>query len=247
MIVFTTFGDSRSCGVTLKRICKEAKHINIFDKIVANNETTLDQDFIQKNYDFISKNPRGFGYWLWKPQVILQALRDMNEGDVLVYADAGCTINPLGRDRLLEYIDMAEPILAFESGNKLTQLTKMDTLKYMYDELDYDKHQISCTVLIVKKCNKSVDIIKEWLDIAMSHNYHHLDDSKSIEPNHSTFYEHRHDQSVFSGLVYKYKLTTIPEEFEGNYKRIIENKFPFAATRMKDFLIFDGFSFIQWW
>ena len=42
-------------------------------------------------------NSKGFGYWFWKPALALWLLRPngpVEDGDTLVYADAGCSLNP---------------------------------------------------------------------------------------------------------------------------------------------------------
>ena len=59
-----------------------------------------------KSMDLLLPTCRGFGYWIWKPQVILQSLRMMDKGDVLLYADAGCVLNNLGKKKFNEYIDI---------------------------------------------------------------------------------------------------------------------------------------------
>ena len=41
---------------------------------------------------FDSLQPRGGGYWVWKPWIIVDTLRQMKENDVLVYVDSGQTV-----------------------------------------------------------------------------------------------------------------------------------------------------------
>ena len=52
----------------------------------------LSEDFIEK-YKDIFKHSRGGGYWIWRPYILRSAINDINDGEYLVYLDAGCTIN----------------------------------------------------------------------------------------------------------------------------------------------------------
>jgi hypothetical protein len=55
-----------------------------------------------------------------------------------------------------------------------------------------------------KNTPNTIDLVKEWQQICSEDNYHYIDDSPSVKPNHNIFKEHRHDQSIFSLLVKKY-------------------------------------------
>ena len=35
---------------------------------------------------------RGAGYWLWKPFIISETLKEMEEGDCLIYSDSGIEV-----------------------------------------------------------------------------------------------------------------------------------------------------------
>ena len=39
------------------------------------------------------EEPRGGGYWVWKPLIVREALCGLEDGDVLLYCDAGCTLH----------------------------------------------------------------------------------------------------------------------------------------------------------
>src|SRR5689334_20210600 len=36
-----------------------------------------------------ARAPRGAGYWLWKPHYVVEVLKQIGEGELLVYLDAG--------------------------------------------------------------------------------------------------------------------------------------------------------------
>ena len=60
--------------------------------------------FRQEAADLLKQEVRGFGYWIWKPQILLQCLQQMEYGDILLYTDAGCHINEVGKNMFLAYI-----------------------------------------------------------------------------------------------------------------------------------------------
>ena len=69
-----------------------------------------DKEFWKKNGDFIEKNKRGYGYWLWKSYIIKKTMDMMKDGDILLYLDSGCEINILhhtlpNRDNLSTFIE----------------------------------------------------------------------------------------------------------------------------------------------
>lgn len=102
-----SFGSSNRYMKSLRRIGAEAKSMGVFHKIHLFTEKHFDRDFIAQHGNFIRKNPRGYGYWLWKPYFLRRVIASMADDDILVYADAGCTFNKAGRERLLEYRDVS--------------------------------------------------------------------------------------------------------------------------------------------
>ncbi len=72
----------------------------LFNKIYSFTEQDLinDSDFWNKHKDFILKNKRGYGYWVWKPYLISKILKEINDNDILLYLDAGCELNVNGKD-----------------------------------------------------------------------------------------------------------------------------------------------------
>ncbi len=76
------------------RFHNQAKESNFFDNIFIYNEYNLPKD--EKFEALLSHKlvpSRGFGYWCWKPFIILKTLENIKDGDILVYADIGCHIN----------------------------------------------------------------------------------------------------------------------------------------------------------
>ena len=89
--------------------------------------------------------------------------------------------------------------------------TKMDTaIALGSSKEDLNTNANMATAFIIRKCQKSVDIVNEWYKNVSC--YHLLDDSKSIAENHPKFRENRHDQSILSLLLKKHKCVTLNDE-----------------------------------
>ena len=116
---------------------------------------------------------------------IKKTLQMMNPNDILIYADAGCTIvnTPEAKQRLSSYIDLARTHFCGNVSFKMVFLegeyTKMDVLT----KLDYKEkamtHQLVGGIFIMKKNDLMVKLIDEFNMICSD--YSMIDDSPSIE------------------------------------------------------------------
>lgn len=228
------FGDTLNCNNTRHRFKQQAIDMNIFENIHILNEHDIDKHFINLNYNFIKYGTRGFGYWIWKPQVILQTLEKMHNNDYLLYCDIGCSFNKNKIERLKEYIDITDDILCFEVIDaKIKEFTKMDTIKYILPEIDVNLDQICATSILFKKTDIVIKLLKEWIEMCCVDNYRLVDDSKSVFPNDEHFKDHRHDQAIFNLLVRKYKKEGVINPVI--LKSEIDNyeNYPINASRLK--------------
>jgi hypothetical protein len=202
----------------LERIIKQAKGMKFYDTILAYNEDCLDMDFYQHFQEKFQL--RGYGYWVWKPYVVLQALKRMDEGDILHYADAGCHLNKRGIKRLGVYFELTRnsPCGISAFGTQKQQFTekywtKGDLFAYfnVNERADiYDTGQIGAGVFLVKKCQESTEIITKWMNVFYD-NFSLIDDSPSKFENFNGFNENRHDQSAFSLLGKIYNFSLLPK------------------------------------
>lgn len=239
--IFLTFGNELYYN-SLNRIKKEAFEFNIFDKILIYNDINLREDnpdFWIKHKNFIMNNRRGYGYWLWKSYLVLKTLETMDENDILIYCDAGCTLNKYGINRLKEYFEIVKNseygILSFELIHLEKTWTKMDLFEYL--ELNnnniLNSNQLMATSFILRKCNNTINLVNEWYKV-MTSNYNLIDDSPSLLNNDISFIEHRHDQSVFSLLRKKYGTEIISDEtWYPDFNNENIKKYPILAKRIK--------------
>lgn len=195
-----------------------------------------------KNWGGLKNQVRGFGYWCYKPCVILEVLRQIDDGDFLLYLDIGFEFcngyDDVIKD-MLEQVDKND-IMSLQINDDFLSArkwSKMDFLRHFgldKDEKFLDYPQVQAGFLCMKKSQKTIDIVNQWMDFFINH-FDLVDDTPSKLPNLSTFVEHRHDQSVLSALMYLNDCVNFDEKFykEGN------SGFPFLCNRNKQFLCFD--------
>lgn len=215
MVRFISFGGpSPNYYRAVNRISGEAIKTGLFSSVKGYTDLDLkkDKNFWSKHGNFISKNRKGYGYWLWKPYLIKKNLDEMKEGELLLYADAGCTFNnELSNDFLkkrFNLIKKEKKILGCFTCPERSYC-KMDLVKYFGFEknpLYRLKPQHAATTMLLIKTPDICKLVNEWFEIATKDNYHYLDDSRSIHRESRCFKVHRHDQSIYSLLTKKYNI-----------------------------------------
>lgn len=198
-----SFIDSRFPRVA-KRLKRQAKKFRLIDDCVVLSEVDLDPEFVEHFGQYLNRDHRGFGYYCWKPQVILQTLREMSEGDTLIYVDAGSHLNARGAPRLKDYIRVCREspsgILAFQTNWIEREWTKGDVFDHFEARSDFqitETGQVQSGLILVHNSRPSADFISKWLDLYY-HRFFLADDSPSTSGNLQGFRENRHDQSLFS-------------------------------------------------
>ncbi len=193
---------------TSDRLRKQAVRFDRFDGMFIYDETCFDHEFLSAFSSILNSKVRGYGYWIWKPYSILKALNSMDEGDILLYLDAGSHLNPNGKKRFEEYIELVKTnkrgLLTFEidGGPMFTEKywTKGDLFDFFNVRNDArvtDTSMRNAAVIFMKKTSYSVEFIEKWLSVFKT-NLALADDSPSISDNFEGFRDHRFDQSIYS-------------------------------------------------
>ncbi|MFM9198043.1 MAG: hypothetical protein ACKOWG_20345, partial [Planctomycetia bacterium] len=89
---FVSFANRRYGG-SLARIRREAEAVGRFASIQAVDDRWLGADYWRVHADTVRRHRRGFGLYSWKPHVVRRTLEELPPGDMLVYCDAGCSLN----------------------------------------------------------------------------------------------------------------------------------------------------------
>ena len=219
-----SFADRRYRG-SLARIQSEARRLGLFASIRTLDERALGDDYWRVHRDTVSGHRRGYGLWTWKPYLVRRMLATLPQGDVLLYCDAGCSLNSEGRSRLADYATLAgdHPSggLAFRLDGSIENWTKRAALvaHRCDDPASRQERMVAATAVLFVRGSPVGRLVDEWeaamADVAM------VDDSPSPQGEHPGFVAHRHDQSLFTLVALRHRLQTIPDEtwWEGAWDR----------------------------
>lgn len=211
MIHFFSFGN-RDFAQSIIRIGEEALSSGFFDTIT----TFTDIDLPQEVNQFCMENPRGYGYWIWKPHFHKLMMDRVNYGDIIVYADAGSTINQMGAEKFATWISMVRTSPFANISSQLPyhlerEWTKGDTFKYFESANDVkETGQLEASFSMIRKNAHTIMLVNMWRD-TMFGCKNLIDDSPSVSPNENGFVENRHDQSIWSVVRKTYGTIIIPE------------------------------------
>jgi len=257
-LFFCSFADEKNMKYSRLRIHKQAEEMQVFDGgIYTYSEKDLDPDFQKHFQDKLKPEVRGFGYWVWKPHVILKTLEKMQEGDLLLYADAGCHLNRRGRKRLLDYFEQTknspQGLVCFSisrsADKKIDRYdeikhhpwleknwTKMDLFTYFgidaQNKITTQTQKVA-TVIFCTKNAFCIDFIKSWLKVFYD-DFSLVDDSPSKSPNFPDFIRHKHDQSIFSLLCATRNVTSFisgSESHSPDFKKLRDYPIHFKYDR----------------
>lgn len=224
------------------QLARDAAHaaeaLDFFDEITLFTEHDLSAEFTSRMGRYLTPSCRGFGYWSWKPWSIHHVLQEMEEGDRLLYLDAGCHINANGTDRFREYVNMLDRdsrgMLVFTNGQPEYKWTKGDIFRH-FGVSQEDGHithtqQIAGGHVFLKKNPLTESLIRDWLHVFYDH-LHLADNTPSASPNLPGFVENRYDQSIFSILCKLRGITTLDgsETYAENWEQL--SLFPFQDRR----------------
>lgn len=188
---FVTYGDD-NYRESLERIGREARATGVFDSVRLYTPADLPEPFAS----YTRAYPRGGGYWLWKPFVIVSELDRAAEGDIVVYADAGCTLMPHADwQRYFDAVDGREELFFLAEG-KSAKWCKKEVFDYFGTRRDAWKNasQVQATFIIARKSGRN-EVLRRWYDLAVAHPELFVDAAAGSE-QHPRFREHRHDQAA---------------------------------------------------
>lgn len=176
------------------------------DHVISYGRKDIDDNFYLTNKEIFDAE-RGAGYWLWKPYIINKTINKLNEGDILIYSDAGVR---LISDPKAIIHRMDDFIFLFSNGWPHVEWCKADVIDKILGKLfpltsPYDLisfKQVQASVIFFKVCDATKRFVKEWLLWCQMPGF--IDDSPSKEPNYPTFAEHRHDQAILTCLQIKH-------------------------------------------
>lgn len=212
------------------------------DKHIEYSYKDLDESFIQKNKHILHQ-PRGAGYWLWKPYIIKKTLESqfIKEDDVVFYSDSGAIFINSVKPLVDICVNKTDGLLAFHMEplptNKEVLQTKKDAFVLM--GCDTEELQNGWAILasfsLWKKNEFTLKFVNEWLSYAEDERIlTDLPNQMGVSED-SRHIAHRHDQSIFSLLVKKHKVKTYTDPGQwGNPFRTEEDGYTQLINHTRD-------------
>ena len=184
-----------------------------------------DFEFFSRHEDFMRENPKGLGFFIWKPKVLIEELKLLDDGDQLVMIDSGCQLNITESSvrRLHEYLSLSR-----ESGGVFMQLKNGDfglndlsdsawAKSALLDFLDpkhrfRDSGQVQSGIIIIEKTKETTEFANKWMEVCELKNNFYLKSPARNEPQQPEFQAHRWEQAIMSLLVKDTEFTLIRDE-----------------------------------
>ena len=199
-----TYGDEK-CKSARMRFVQNALNLNIFDEVIGYSENDISSELQRSS---IINEKRGGGLWSWKPDVILTTLNKMQDGDYLVYCDAGCTLyNSKEWNHYWKILENHD-IIAQRIYQRTDKWTRRNIIDYFSASIPrkWEKcYQHLATVIILKVSPLTRFFVKEWRNLMIEHP-EMVEDVIVKEKGYESdcFIENRHDQAIYSAMIYNY-------------------------------------------
>ena len=204
MRYFMTYGD-QLYAQSKKRLAQEAEATGLFDHVKTFSPDDLPESL--KTHPLMQYR-RGGGYWLWKPYLINEVLKTLNENDILVYADSGCSINQSDEWNLFFNNLKHKSVVLFCLGYQNKYYCRQSLLTYASQKEAYwgNYQQVLSGFIILRKTQESCNLITDWLQLMSRHPEYVMDVNKEERCHEAPYFrEKRHDQSALNACLYNYR------------------------------------------
>lgn len=246
LVTFGSKSSQKDFSLSRCRLENEARDTGWFTDVF--NYTSDDLP----SYDRPTFYQTGAGWWWWKSVICQICLNKIKKDDILLYLDAGCSINIKGEKQFWEYVELCNTgpgFVGFGGGTELSDrwgdgaTDKMHTKRDLLIDLgcDLPKYtettQLGAGVFFVKNNKFGNDLINEFVEL--SKNEHYINDDISSHMEYDEFVAHKNDQSVLSLLV-KLRLPELNnyllslKELTHNPTEDLDLRYPLKQTRIND-------------
>lgn len=191
-------------------------------KVYKKQKELLNSQFYLKNNEILNQQ-RGGGYWLWKYYFINELMKEINDGDIIIYADSGLFFRKNMNVLVSILKTKTKGVLLFYNDYKNKFWTKRDCFVTLNcdEEKYYNSPLIFGGLQLFQKNKFSLNFIDEVLSYSCQDNLITDSANKFGKPNIEGFIEHRHDQSITSLIAHKYAITLYPDPSQFKTKDVI--------------------------
>ncbi|AIL65925.1 hypothetical protein NOVO_07970 [Rickettsiales bacterium Ac37b] len=199
-----------------RELQNQSAHDYGIDRIFTYSPQDLDHKFYMDN-KFILEKKRGAGYWLWKPYIILDAMRRLPEGEIILYLDGDYHIkNDLSLlveltkkyNRVLVYNGMSAEgkIKLHTSHAKNYHFVKRDAYVLMDCDREecYNALHLCASVVLLVNNQKNREFIQQWLKYSRDPRIVTEQPNVIFKEDVKKFLIHLHEQAILSLLYLRY-------------------------------------------
>jgi hypothetical protein len=160
-------------------------------------------DLFKANPQF-NPSQKGFGYWLWKPFLMIRSLKQLPPGGVLLYLDTDNRLEVNCREVLLALHSRHDVILNLTNSAPAIERTKRDTFVAMHRDTSFyhEQPQVEAGFISVKNTPRGCAFLEEWFSWCRQFSLI-SDEPSRLKPEHDEFCFHRHDQAVLNLLSFE--------------------------------------------
>lgn len=204
------------------------------DRVIEYTRMDIDPEFYAANKEILD-NPRGGGYYLWKPYVFYRAYQELGDGDYLIYTDSGS----IYVDSIQKLIDCMEKeqvnLMLFSLQNEMLErkYTKRDA--FILTGCDEEKYantpQSIGGYMVCKRSHEVEEFFQEVLSYAQDIRVISDCPNTMGKENYSGFVDHRHDQSVISLISKKRGI----KKFRDPSQHGMINRYPQDVEKRSDY------------
>jgi hypothetical protein len=188
-----------------------------FDRVRLYGQEDLDPLYLRRN-ERILNQPKGAGYWIYKPYILLHYLYNIaGPGDVVCYLDSTYLFTGSFRN-VLDRITSNPGHIGLLQGNNRPDLENYSFLEIRYTKkdafliLDADKEAIKASeqywggLVAVESSFTSIQFVSAWYTFVQDERAV-SDETSVLQEEDEAFIVHRHDQSIISLLAKKWEIS----------------------------------------
>jgi len=199
-----------------RKLNEVLKSYNI--NFISCGECDLSMQFLEEHKNLF-KHRRGFGYWIWKPYIILEELKKLKDDEILVYLDSTDLPSRYFFDLVTKHLESSD-IFLVNRGYRHSEWTKRDCFVLMGcdSQFYHDSVQLEAGVIGLKK--GATPIIEKWYNLCKDERLLTDIPNSCGLSNLPGFKDHRHDQSILTNIAISMKLPSMylpPEVILYNY------------------------------
>jgi hypothetical protein len=173
-----------------------------YSQIFSYTDGDIPPDFIADNQFIFDHAETGWGYCIWKPYILLESMKRIPDGDIIVYMDIADEVYNNEWFRWMEIKTLDWGKFLVWNYYKHQYWTKRDCFHYMdCDTPSYWNHpQLEAGTLAFVKNEQNIELLNVWLRWCKVKEVMTKIPNVSGLENLEGFVDHRTDQSILTNL-----------------------------------------------